>query len=410
MMEKDYNSMSRSELIAEVERLSAQAAPPLADVDQAMMARCFDLADVILIAIDPHGDISLINERGCEILELPREKAIGMNWFNNFLPKDQVEAVSDIFNKLMSGEVESTVEFVESPLISSKGKIRTILWHNTIIHDESGRPIYSLSSGEDITRRKAADKRLRQTSDLLESWMSNSPTLAFAKDRDGRLTFVNAATAKTFGMEPEEMIGMTEYDLFPDDPDLAEEMRANDLEVVQSRSPLIINEMIKVEEGLKYYVSVKFPLFNEHGEIYSIAGVATDVTELNQAKRSLEEAESRYQAVVEGSLMAIMVVQDGKYIFCNRAGAMMLGFDSPEDMIGYELIESIEPQYHSLVKTRLGRISNGLSNEPMEFDYIRHDGLKVRVESTSMPIMMNQRPAIMIIGRELPAPVVKDRV
>jgi len=138
--------------------------------------------------------------------------------------------------------------------------------------------------------------------------------------------------------------------------------------------------------------------------------VATDVTELNQAKRSLEEAESRYQAVVEGSLMAIMVVQDGKYIFCNRAGAMMLGFDSPEDMIGYELIESIEPQYHSLVKTRLGRISNGLSNEPMEFDYIRHDGLKVRVESTSMPIMMNQRPAIMIIGRELPAPVVKDRV
>ncbi len=41
----------------------------------------FDVAGVMLVAIDANRKVSLINKRGCEILGYKEEEIVGQNWF-----------------------------------------------------------------------------------------------------------------------------------------------------------------------------------------------------------------------------------------------------------------------------------------------------------------------------------------
>ncbi|MCW8930455.1 MAG: PAS domain-containing protein, partial [Gammaproteobacteria bacterium] len=102
-----------------------------------------DIAGVIMVALDSQGNIILINQKACELLGWSEHEAIGMNWFDNFLPKDAREDVQKVFEQIMSGNIEA-VEFHENTILSRDGKKRTIAWHNSIVMDSEGKTITEL--------------------------------------------------------------------------------------------------------------------------------------------------------------------------------------------------------------------------------------------------------------------------
>ncbi|MDY6934554.1 MAG: PAS domain S-box protein [Spirochaetota bacterium] len=126
-----------------------------------------DIAGVMFVAIDSKEKVTLINKKGCEILGYPQEEIIGKNWFENFLPEKLSENVKSVFQKLMSGGIEP-VEYYENPVLTKGGEVRIIAWHNTILIDEVGDIVGSLSSGEDITERRKAEEELERYRDHLE--------------------------------------------------------------------------------------------------------------------------------------------------------------------------------------------------------------------------------------------------
>ena len=128
-----------------------------------------DVAGVMLVAIDADQTVTLINKKGCEILEYNEKEIIGKNWFNNFLPKRVNKEASTVFRKLMAGEVE-LIEYFENPVTAKSGEERFIAWHNTTLRDENGHIHATLSSGEDITERKRMEgEKERIQSQLLHA-------------------------------------------------------------------------------------------------------------------------------------------------------------------------------------------------------------------------------------------------
>lgn len=123
---------------------------------------CLDIAGVILVGINAKEEVILINKKGCEILGYEKHEIIGRNWFDNFVPSEIRENVRDLFNKLISEEIEP-VRFFENPVLTSNGTERIIAWENAVIRDEAGNIVSTLSSGEDITARKAAEDILIDT-------------------------------------------------------------------------------------------------------------------------------------------------------------------------------------------------------------------------------------------------------
>ncbi len=118
-----------------------------------------NIAGVIIIAIDENGLIILINRKGCEVLGYREDEIIGKNWFDLGVPAAVREKRKDAFRKVMAGE-EKEVEDYENTIITKSGEEKIIAWHNTTLHDEKGLIIGTLSSGEDITKRKETEVEL----------------------------------------------------------------------------------------------------------------------------------------------------------------------------------------------------------------------------------------------------------
>ena len=71
------------------------------------------------------------------------------------------------FTKLISEE-DGSVEYFENPVLRKDGGLRIIAWHNTVIRNEAGDIVATLSSGEDITERKKAEDEVKKNIDELE--------------------------------------------------------------------------------------------------------------------------------------------------------------------------------------------------------------------------------------------------
>ncbi len=121
--------------------------------------RYLDTAGVMLLALDRAGTITLINNKGCEILGCPEEEILGRNWFQSFLPEDQKDHVARVFRDLTS-EPGGSFRHNVNPIVTGSGEIRLISWYNTIYLDEAGEFTGTLSSGEDITEKRQLEEQL----------------------------------------------------------------------------------------------------------------------------------------------------------------------------------------------------------------------------------------------------------
>jgi len=118
-----------------------------------------DLAPVVFVAIDASGTVTLINQKGCEILGYPEQEIVGKNWFDNFIPDWLKQELLPVSRALLDGDVQSAA-YHENPILNSAGEERLIAWHNTTLTDEAGNITGHLSAGEDITERRQLEAEL----------------------------------------------------------------------------------------------------------------------------------------------------------------------------------------------------------------------------------------------------------
>jgi|GEM_PF-831854 len=130
-----------------------------------------DIAGVMILVLEKDGEVALVNGRACEILGYSKEQILGKNWFDHFLPKKVVPQIRSVYHRLMSGEVD-LFQYHENPVIDKKGEEHIIVWSNAVLKDDNGKVVGCLSSGEDVTDRRKAEKILSIQRDLTISLSS----------------------------------------------------------------------------------------------------------------------------------------------------------------------------------------------------------------------------------------------
>jgi PAS domain S-box-containing protein len=117
-----------------------------------------EAVQAILVALDSRGRVTMINPKGCQVLGYEAEELLGKPWFESCLPQPEgVRDVFPIFGMLMSGKVQGA-DYFENPVVTKSGARRVIAWHNTLLHDERGHIVGTLSAGEDVTERREAEQ------------------------------------------------------------------------------------------------------------------------------------------------------------------------------------------------------------------------------------------------------------
>jgi PAS domain S-box-containing protein len=122
------------------------------------ISQLLDSVGLIIVAIDSEQKVSYINKKGCEILGYKKESILGKNWFDNFLPEKLREDIKMVFSKLMSAEIELAGYF-DNVVLTKDGQEKIIGWHNTLLKNDAGKIIGTLSLGEDITERRRTDEK-----------------------------------------------------------------------------------------------------------------------------------------------------------------------------------------------------------------------------------------------------------
>ena len=123
--------------------------------------------------------------------------------------------------------------------------------------------------------------------DQLLALIDNTNAVIYMRDLDGRYMVVNREYERLFDLRRNEIVGLTDHDLFP--ADVADAFRANDLKAAASGKPVHVEEYAPNDDGPRWYITVKFPLLDSAGKAYAVAGISTDITARKQAEEQVRK-------------------------------------------------------------------------------------------------------------------------
>ena len=144
-------------------------------------------------------------------------------------------------------------------------------------------------------RHRQAQRALAQSEQRLRDILTYAPAIIYLKDLAGRYLLVNRRYEELFHVPQEDVVGMTDSDLFP--AQFATVFQQNDQEVMAKGRPLHREEVTPQDDGLHTYLAAKFPLRDPTGHTYGICGISTDITPLKTAQAQLRQAKEEAEKV-----------------------------------------------------------------------------------------------------------------
>jgi two-component system cell cycle sensor histidine kinase/response regulator CckA len=133
--------------------------------------RYLDTAEIILLALDTEGRITLANRYACSVLGWTADELSGRDWFETCVPERLRTAIRKTLRNLTPGDLS----IAENPIVTRSGEERLIEWRDTVLQDAEGRVTGTFSSGADVTGRHRAAEALRTADARPRAALPRSP-------------------------------------------------------------------------------------------------------------------------------------------------------------------------------------------------------------------------------------------
>ncbi|HEY3026127.1 MAG TPA: PAS domain S-box protein [Pyrinomonadaceae bacterium] len=200
------------------------------------------------------------------------------------------------------------------------------------VRDDSGTVVYYEGTARDITERKQAEERLRESEERYRDLVENSRELICTHDLDGQILSVNRAAASVLGYDQSDYSGKKNLrDILA--PEFRDEFD-DYLRTIRNdgvASGLMLVQTAAGERRIwEYYNTLR----TEGLPKPIVRGMAHDVTDRKRAEEALRELGRKYRDIFENAGEGIFQsTPNGQFIAANPALARMHGFASPEEFI-----------------------------------------------------------------------------
>jgi two-component system, cell cycle sensor histidine kinase and response regulator CckA len=246
-------------------------------------------------------------------------------------PADR-EGVRRQSERAMAGGWPFQMEFrVQRP----DGEVRIVHSHGDLLRDQSGRPRSFFGTIQDVTERRLAEDRLRESErEFRTTFELAAVGQAQADPATGRLLLVNRKLCELLGYTEAELLARSFAELTHAD-DRERELTLFRQMVAGEIPELVLEKRMIRKDAAEVWVRITASLIrDDEGRPLRAVAIGEDVTLRKRAEQALLESHGLLNAVIEGASDAIFVKDmTGRYRLINSAGARFLG-RSVEDVLG----------------------------------------------------------------------------
>ena len=252
------------------------------------------------------------------------------------------------------------------------------------LKNSKGEIIGILGAYDDITERKKTEQALFESEQRLKAIIHNAPLVLFIINKEGVFTFSDGKGLEKLGLQPGEVVGQSFRDIYKDYPNIIRnvDLALSGLSVQQN---LYIGDIV--------FETQFTPVLDGRGNIESIIGVSTDISERVKSDQALVESEEKFRLLAENLTGVIyMCKNDRKWttIYMNESIYKLVGY--PKEQFYNEEI-SLADIYHPDDKDRVyTEVNNSLSaNLPFHLIYriIHANGSIIWIEEVGDAIRKN---------------------
>ena len=381
--------MSADPAQASVElRAALQRAEGALRESQRQYREIFELASVGICRSTPEGRILLANPAlaamlGYDSADQLRELDLGHDIY--LRPEDRAALIARYERSTEPWTVE----------VEWRKRDGTPLWVQISGHavpNDAGRALYFEAFVQDVTERRRSVDALRLSEVRYRALATNLPdTSVFLYDHDLRYVLVDGSSLAGVGTSKEALEGRTIFETLPAD------MCAR---LAPLRRAALAGQVVEFEEsyGGRTHAVHLLPIRDGTGAVIYGMGVAVDVTERHFAAARLEENETRLRAIIDTEPECVKVLDgSGHVLTMNPAGLAMIEADTPEQIVGQNVLRVVAPEYHKAFTDLSRRVLAGATGT-LEFEIIGFKGTRRWLETHAVPLRGPQGKIHSVLG------------
>ena len=231
---------------------------------------------------------------------------------------------------------EGEVKGLESAWTKMNGTTLFICESARVVKDKKGRILYYDGTVEDITRRRQAEEKLKESEGKYRSLYKDASIGIFHSTIEGRFIDLNPALAKMLGYEtPQEVIDKVKNiaaEIYVNPPKRDETIIA----MLAKGKTLKTEELYVRKDGSRWIGNLNLRhVFDEHVNLLFLEGFVEDITQYRHAKEILRESERMLQTVMD-NFPGVVFWKDRQsiYLGCNQSFAITVGLKDPTEIVG----------------------------------------------------------------------------
>lgn len=209
------------------------------------------------------------------------------------------------------------------------------LMNITMIKDSQGNPIAFAATAKDITERKRAEEKLRESEERYRLLAENVQDVIFIQDMDLRFLYISPSVTALFGYTPDEILRLNLKDVMTPES-LKKAVALFRKEVAISKKdpshvvPLMEFEYVR-KDGSTFWGELRATFLRDfQGRIIATQGVLRDIS---QRKRAEEEIRKLSRAIQQSPVSIVITDLEGKIEYVNPKFLEVTGY-SIEEVLG----------------------------------------------------------------------------
>jgi PAS domain S-box-containing protein len=223
--------------------------------------------------------------RGAErLFGYTAEEMVGKS-ITTIIPPDRRDEEPEILRRIRNGEL---VDHFETVRQRKDGSLVDISLTISPVRDTKGRIVGASKIARDITERKEAEAKIKQSEQRLQDLLAAIPAAIYTTDADGKITYFNQAAVDLAGRTP--TLGVDQWcvtwKLFlPDGTPLPHDQCPMAIAIKEGRPVRGVEAVAERPDGTRVpFIPYPTPMRDAEGKIVGAINMLVDVSERKQAE------------------------------------------------------------------------------------------------------------------------------